>query len=69
MNNAKKYRKTIEWETRDLLKKIRDTERTFHARKSTIKDSSCKDILEVEEINKRWEEYTEGLYKRKVLIT
>ena len=51
------------------MKKIRDTERTFHARKSTIKDSSCKDILEVEEINKRWEEYTEGLYKRKVLIT
>ena len=48
--------------TRDLFKNIRATKGTFHAKMEMIKDSSCKDLLEVEEIKKRWEEYTEGLY-------
>ena len=51
------------------MKKIRDIERTFHVKKSTIKDRNRKDLLEGEEIKKRWQEYTEGLYKRKVLVT
>ena len=69
MNSEKKQGKTVEWEPRDLLKKIRDIERTFHVKKSTIKDRNRKDLLEGEEIKKRWQEYTEGLYKRKVLVT
>ena len=43
--------------TRDLLKKIRDIKGTFHAKKGMIKDRNCKDIIE--EIKKRWQEYTE----------
>ena len=49
--------------TRDLFKKIRDTKGTFHAKMSTIKDRNGKDLIEVEEIKKRWQEYTE-LYKK-----
>ena len=48
--------------TRDLLKKIRDTRRTFHAKMSTIKDRNGMDLTEVEDIKKRWQEYTEKLY-------
>ena len=44
--------------TRDLFKKIRDTKGTFHAKKGTIKDRNGKDITEVEEIKKSWQEYT-----------
>ena len=50
--------------TRDLAKKIRDTERTFHAKKCTIKDRNCMDLTEVEDIKKRWQEYTEELCKK-----
>ena len=50
--------------TRDLFKKIRDTKGTFHAKMGTIKDRDGKDITETEEINKRWQEYTEELYKK-----
>ena len=50
--------------TRDLLKKIRDTRRTFHAKMSTIKDRNGMDLTEVEDIKKRWQEYTEDLYKK-----
>ena len=59
--NAKKQRKTIEWEKldRDLFKKIRYTKGTFHAKMSTIKDRNGKDLIEVEEIKKRWQEDTE----------
>ena len=53
--------------TRDL-KKIRDTKGTFHAKMGTIKDRNCKDVTEAEDIKKRWQEYTEELYKN-VLIT
>ena len=45
--------------TRDLFKKIRDTEGTFHAKIVTIKDGNSKDLTEAEAINKRWQEYTE----------
>ena len=50
--------------TRDLFKKIRDTKGTFHAKKGTIKDRSGMDPTETEDIKKRWQEYTEELYKR-----
>ena len=48
--------------TGDLFKKIRDTKGTFHAKMDTIKDRNGKNPTEAEEIKKRWEEYTEGLY-------
>ena len=50
--------------TRDLFKKIGDIKGTFHARTSTIKDRNSKDLTEAEEIEKRWQEYTEELYKK-----
>ena len=50
--------------TRDLFKKIRDTEGTFHAKMGTIKDRNGMDPTEAEEIKKRWQEYTEELYKK-----
>ena len=50
--------------TRDLFKKIRDTKRTFHAKMGTIKDRSSIDLTETEDIKKRWQEYTEELYKK-----
>ena len=49
--------------TRDLLKKIRDTKGTFHAKMGSIKDRNDKDLTEAEEIKKRWQDYTEELYK------
>ena len=49
--------------TRDLFKKIRDTKRTFHAKMSTIKDRNAMDLTGAENIKKRWQEYTEELYK------
>ena len=50
-------------ETRDLFKKIRDTKGTFNAKMGSIKDRNCMDLTEAEEIKKRWQEYTEELYK------
>ena len=50
--------------TRDLFKKIRDTRLTFHANMGSIKDRNCMDLTEVEDIKKRWQEYTEELYKK-----
>ena len=49
--------------TRDLFKKIRDTKGTFHAKMGSIKDRSGMDLTETEDIKKRWQEYTEELYK------
>ena len=57
--NAKKQR-----ETRDLFKKIRDTKGTFHAKMGTIKDINGMDLTEAEDIQKRWQAYTEELYKK-----
>jgi len=50
--------------TRDLVKKIRDTKGIFHAKMGTIKDRNSTDLIEVEDIKKRWQEYTEELYKK-----
>ena len=50
--------------TRDLFKKIKHTNGTFHLKMSTIKDRNSKDLTETEEIKKRWQEYTEELYKK-----
>ena len=50
--------------TRDFFKKIRDTEGTFHAKMSTIKDRNGMELTEAEDIKKRWQEYTEELYKK-----
>ena len=50
--------------TRDLFKKIRYTKGTFHAKMGSIKDRSGMDLTEVEDIKKRWQEYTEELYKK-----
>ena len=50
--------------TRDLFKKIRDTRGTFHAKMGSIKDRNGMDITEAEDIKKRWQEYTEELYKK-----
>ena len=49
--------------TRDLFKKIRDTKGQFHARIGTIKDRNVMDLTKAEDIKKRWQEYTEELYK------
>ena len=54
--------------TRDLFQKIRDTKGMFHARMRTIMDRNGMDLTEAEDIKKRWQEYTEELYK-KVLMT
>ena len=50
--------------TRDLFKKIRDTKGTFHAKMGSIKDRHGMDLTEAEAIKKRWQEYTEELYKK-----
>ena len=53
--------------TRDLFKKIRDTKETFHAKMGKIKDRKGIDIKEAEDIKKRWQEYTEENYTKKIL--
>ena len=50
--------------TRDFFKKIRDTKEAFHAKMATIKDRNGLDLTEAEDIKKRWQEYTEKLYKK-----
>ena len=50
--------------TRDLFKKIRDTKGIFHAKMGTLKDRNGMDLTEAEDIKKRWQEYTEELYKK-----
>ena len=64
MGNYSIQQKTIEWETRDLFKKISDAKGTFHAKMGTIKDRNGVDLTEAEDIKKRWQEYREELYKR-----
>ena len=51
--------------TRDLFKKIRDTQGIFHAKMGSIKDRNSMDLTEAEDIKKRWQEYTEELKKKK----
>ena len=50
--------------TRDLFKKIRDTKGTFHAKMGTIKDRNGMDLTEAADVKKRWQEYTEEVYKK-----
>ena len=50
--------------TRDLLKKMRDTKQTFHAKMGSMKDRNGMDLTEPEDIKKRWQEYTEEMYKK-----
>ena len=50
--------------TRELFKKIRDTKGTFHAKMGSIKERNGMDLTEAEDIKKRWQEYTEELYKK-----
>ena len=55
---------TTEWERLDLFKKIRDTKGTCHAKMGSIKDRNERDLTEAEDIKKRWQDYTEELYKK-----
>ena len=50
--------------TRDLFKKLRDSKGNFHAKMGSIKDKNCRDLTEAKDIKKRWQEYTEELYKK-----
>ena len=50
--------------TKDLFKKIRDIKVTFHAKMGSIKDRNGMDLIEAEDIKKRWQEYTEDMYKK-----
>ena len=50
--------------SRDLLKTMRDTKGTFHVKMGTIKDRNCMNLAEADNIKKRWQEYTEELYKK-----
>ena len=64
-DQCKEIRKTIEWERLEISsKKIRDTKGTFHAKMGTIKDRNSMDLTEAEDIKKRWQKYTEELYKK-----
>ena len=64
MINAKKYRKTPEWERLEISKKIRDTKGTCHAKMGSIKNRNGMDLTEAEDIKKRWQEYMEELFKK-----
>ena len=55
--------------TKDLFMKIGDTKGTFHAKIGTIKERNGMDLIEAEDIRKRWQEYTEELYKKDLLGT
>ena len=56
------------WKTRDLFKKVGDTKGTFHAKMGSIKDRNGMNLTEEEEIKERWQEYTEELYKKVLMI-
>ena len=64
MINAKKQRKRTECERLEILQEIRDTKGIFHAKMGSIKDRNGLDLTEAEDIKKRWQEYTEELYKK-----
>ena len=56
--------KTIEWERKAISSRKLDTKGTFHAKMGTIKDRNGRDLTEAEDIKKRWQEYTDELYKK-----
>ena len=64
MINAKKQRKTTEWERPEISSRKLDTKGTFHAKTGTIKDRNGMDLTEAEDIKKWWQEYTEELYNK-----
>ena len=64
MISAKKEENNRMGKTRDLFKKIRDIKGTFHAKMGTIKDRNGRDLSEAKDIKKRWQKYTEELYKK-----
>ena len=64
MINAKKQRKTIEYERLEISSRKKDTKGTFHAKIGSIKDRNAMDLIEPEGIKKRWQEYTEEIYKK-----
>ena len=61
---AKKQENNKMGKTRDLFKKMRNTKGTFHAKMGTIKDRNGVDLTEAEDITKRWQEFTEELYRK-----
>ena len=64
MNNEEIEENNRMGKTRDLFKKIGDIKGVFHIRMGTIKDRKVKDLTEAQEIKKRWQEYTEEMYKK-----
>ena len=64
MIDTKKYKNNRMGKTRNLFKKIRDTKGKFHAKMSTIKDRNSMNVTEAADIKKRWQDYTEELYKK-----
>ena len=54
----------IEWERLEIASRKLEIPRVFHAKMGTIKDRNCRDLTETEDIKKRWQEYTEELYKK-----
>ena len=64
MINTKKDENNRMGKTGDLFKKMRDTKGTFHAKMGIIKDRNGMDLTEAEDIKKRWQEYSEELYKK-----
>ena len=68
IEGKKKRERERTGKTRVLFKKIRDTKGTFHAKMGTVKDRNGMDVREAEDIKKRWQEYTEELYKKKKIF-
>ena len=64
IKHHREYENNRMGKTSDLFKKIRDTKGTFHAKMDKTKDRNCMDLTEAEDIQKRWQEYTEELYKK-----
>ena len=64
--DAKKQRKTIEWERLEISSRKLDTKGTLHAKMGSKKDRNGMDLREAEDIQKRWQEYTEELYKKDI---
>ena len=67
MISAKKQRDTIEWERLEISsRKLKDTKGTLHTKMGSIKDRNGMDLTEAEDIKKRWQEYREELYTKKI---
>ena len=67
--DTKKQRKTTEWERLEISSRKLDSKGTFHAKMGSVKDRNCMGLTEAEYIKKRWQEYTEELYKKKIFTT